>query len=44
MRQRGKAFISLVMQAEKRGVITAHDAVTYLGVKISDLNKLEPKV
>jgi Zn-dependent peptidase ImmA (M78 family)/DNA-binding XRE family transcriptional regulator len=40
-RRRGKVFIELVQQAEKRGVITAHDAVTYLGVKLNDLKKLE---
>ncbi len=40
-RQRGRAFISLVQEAEKRGMITTHDAVTYLGVKLSDLKKLE---
>jgi Zn-dependent peptidase ImmA (M78 family)/DNA-binding XRE family transcriptional regulator len=40
-RQRGGAFISLVQESEKRGLITTHDAVTYLGVKLVDLKKLE---
>jgi Zn-dependent peptidase ImmA (M78 family)/DNA-binding XRE family transcriptional regulator len=40
-RRRGNAFIQLVQQAEKRGVITTHDAVTYLGVKLIDLKKLK---
>lgn len=41
-RQRGKAFISLVLESARRGVITTHDAATYLGVKLKDFNKLEP--
>lgn len=40
-RQRGTTFIELVVQALKRGVITDHDALNYLDVKIKDLNKLE---
>jgi Zn-dependent peptidase ImmA (M78 family) len=40
-RQRGRGFISLVVESAQRGVITEHDAVTYLGVKLGDLNKLE---
>ena len=40
-RQRGRAFISLVLEAAEKGVITTHDAVTYLGVKTKDLPKLE---
>jgi Zn-dependent peptidase ImmA (M78 family)/DNA-binding XRE family transcriptional regulator len=40
-RQRGKPFISLVLEAEKRGLITSHDAMLYLNVKLKDLTKLE---
>ena len=40
-RQRGGAFIRLVQESEKRGLITTHDAVTYLGVNLIDLKKLE---
>jgi Zn-dependent peptidase ImmA (M78 family)/DNA-binding XRE family transcriptional regulator len=42
-RQRGAAFVSLVIDAAQRGAITDHDAVTYLGVKLNDLNKLRSK-
>jgi Zn-dependent peptidase ImmA (M78 family)/DNA-binding XRE family transcriptional regulator len=42
-RRRGKSFIELVQRAERRGVITRHDMVTYLGVKLGDLKKLESK-
>jgi Zn-dependent peptidase ImmA (M78 family)/DNA-binding XRE family transcriptional regulator len=43
-RRRGKSFIELVQRAERRGVITRHDVVTYLGVKLGDLKKLESKL
>lgn len=40
--QRGKAFVSLVIQGKQQGLITTQDALTYLGVKrLRDLRKLE---
>jgi Zn-dependent peptidase ImmA (M78 family) len=42
-RQRGNAFVSLVLESVDRGTINAHDALTYLGVKLKDLNKLRSK-
>ncbi len=43
MRQRGTPFVDLVLGAMKRGVITDHDALNYLGIKIKDLDKLEQR-
>jgi Zn-dependent peptidase ImmA (M78 family) len=43
LRQRGKAFISLVFDAANRGLVTTRDAAMFLGVKPKDLNRLEPK-
>jgi hypothetical protein len=40
-RQRGGSFISLVLESARRGLITTHDAITYLGIKLKDLKKLE---
>lgn len=40
-RQHSKTFISLVLESVNRGLITTHDAVTYLGVKLKDFRKLE---
>jgi Zn-dependent peptidase ImmA (M78 family)/DNA-binding XRE family transcriptional regulator len=40
-RQRGQAFIGLVQEAERRGLITMHDAATYLHLRAKDLKKLE---
>jgi len=39
-RQRGAFFMSLVLEATKRDLITTHDAITYLGIKATDLRKL----
>lgn len=43
LRQRGKALVSLVLDATREGLITTHDASAYLGVKVKDLDKLESK-
>jgi Zn-dependent peptidase ImmA (M78 family)/transcriptional regulator with XRE-family HTH domain len=43
MRQRGAPFVDLVLGAMKRGAITDHDALNYLGIRIKDLDKLEQK-
>lgn len=43
LRQRGNSLVSLVLEGVRRGAITAHDGVTYLGVTLKDLDKLESK-
>lgn len=43
VRQRGKVFIELVVETLNRGHITDRDALSYLDIKIKDLNKIEGK-
>jgi len=44
LNQRGRLFVSLVMQAAKSEHIAANDATGYLGVHLNDLRKLALKV
>jgi Zn-dependent peptidase ImmA (M78 family)/DNA-binding XRE family transcriptional regulator len=41
--QRGMPFMGLVIESLKRGVITDHDALNFLDIKVGDLDKLEKK-
>ena len=40
LHERGQAFVSLVVEAAKRDVITLSEANTFLGVKLKDFRKL----
>jgi Zn-dependent peptidase ImmA (M78 family) len=42
--QKGRPFVSLVLQAAKRDVITINDAASYLGIKLKDFRKLAAQV
>jgi hypothetical protein len=39
--EKGKKFVSLVLQSKERGLITTADIVEYLSVKLKHLNKIE---
>jgi Zn-dependent peptidase ImmA (M78 family) len=39
--EKGKKFVSLVLQSKERGLITTADIVEYLSVKLRHLNKIE---
>jgi Zn-dependent peptidase ImmA (M78 family) len=41
IRQRGKPFVALVMEAAQRGLITTSDAMAYLDVRLKDLGQLD---
>ena len=42
--QRGRLFVSLVIEAVNREFIGANDASSYLGIRLTDLRKLASKV
>jgi len=42
--ERGRSFVSVVIEAAKREYIAANDATSYLGVRLEDLRKLASKV
>lgn len=42
--ERGRAFVSLVLDAMSRELITANDASTYLGIKLTHLDKAAARV
>jgi Zn-dependent peptidase ImmA (M78 family)/DNA-binding XRE family transcriptional regulator len=39
--EKGKKFVSLVLQSKERGLITTADIVEYLSIKLKHLNKIE---
>jgi Zn-dependent peptidase ImmA (M78 family) len=42
--ERGRAFVSLVIEATKRDAITVNDATGYLGIKLKHLPKVEARI
>jgi hypothetical protein len=42
--ERGRVFVSLVVEALERDLITANDASAYLGIKLNDLDKAAARV
>jgi hypothetical protein len=44
MSERGRAYVSLVMEAMKRDVITVNDATSYLGIKLKHLHRVADRI
>ena len=41
LQEKGKQFISSVLQAKERGVITTADTIEYLSIKLKHLDKIQ---
>lgn len=41
LQEKGKQFISSILQGKERGIITTQDAIEYLSIKLKHLNKIQ---
>ena len=41
IQEKGEKFVSTVLEGKERGIITTHEAIEYLSVKLKYMNKIE---
>ena len=44
IRERGRKFCSLIVESNKRNIITTNDALEYLDIKLSNINELKKEL